>query len=147
MIGQSVHTPGGPSVGPIRPTQYFGGAGEDTSNDAFINGTNFAGGGAKYFNTTASGPPGIGRNSFRGPHFFGTDLSLIKQTKLSSKLHLGESPMLDIRANLYNAFNNFNLAPFNFNDTGTQADNSVFFGRSVSALSGRVVEFQARFTF
>ncbi|MGI8745482.1 MAG: TonB-dependent receptor domain-containing protein [Bryobacteraceae bacterium] len=147
VIGQSVHTPGGPTLAPTRPTQYFGGAGTDTSNQAFITGSNFAGGGAKYFNTTASGPPGVGRNSFRGPHFFGTDISLIKQTRLSDKWHLGEAALLDIRANLYNAFNNLNLAPFNFNDIGTQADNSIFFGRSSAALAGRVVEFQARLTF
>ena len=66
-IGQSVSTPGGPSLGPIRPTQYYGNAVYDNSNDAFIHGTNWPGGGAKYFNITSNGPPGISRNSFRGP--------------------------------------------------------------------------------
>ena len=49
-IGQSVSTPGGPTLGPIRPTRYFGNAVYDNSNDAFLNGSNWPGGGAQYFN-------------------------------------------------------------------------------------------------
>jgi hypothetical protein len=144
-IGQSVNTPGGPSLGPIRPTQYLGGAGTDTSNQCFITGCDFVGGGAKYFNITATGPPGIGRNVFRGPHFFQTDMSLAKQTKLPW-IHLGETANLELRANAYNVFNQLNLAPFGFYSQGTFADNQ-FFGRADTALSGRVIELQARFSF
>jgi TonB-dependent receptor-like protein len=147
-IGQSVSTPGGPTLAPIRPTQYFGGALNDTSNDAFIRpGGNFPGGGAKFFNITASGPPGVGRNSFRGPHYVSTDLSVIKQTRLPASWHMGEAAMIDIRANLYNVFNQLNLTPFNFFSAGTFADNSTLFGRADGGLAGRVVEFQARFSF
>ncbi len=145
--GQSVSTPGGPSIGPTRPIAYFGGALHDTSNDEFIRpGGNFPGGGAKYFDFTKAGPPGIGRNVFRGPRYFSTDLSLVKQTRLSS-FHLGEAANLELRANLYNAFNKLNLSPFRFFSPGTFADNNTFFGRADTALAGRVVELQARFSF
>ena len=144
-IGQSVSTPGGPTLAPIRPTQYYGGAGTDTSNECFMTGCNFPGGGAKYFNVTATGPPGIGRNVFRGPHFFSTDLSLAKRFRLPF-LHLGEAAALELRGNAYNIFNQLNLAPLGFFSQGTFADNN-FFGRADTALSGRVVELQARFSF
>jgi len=143
VIGQSVQTAAGPSFSPIRPTVYFGGAGDDTSNQAFMTGSNFPLGGKAYFNTTASGPPGVGRNSFRGPHFFQTDLSLAKSTRLP---WFKENSTLDLRANLFNAFNQLNLTPFAFSGGGTHPENP-FFGVAPSALAGRVVELQARFSF
>jgi outer membrane receptor protein involved in Fe transport len=146
-IGQSVSTPGGPSLGQVRPTAFFGRVDYDNSNDAFVRGTNWAGGGANYFNITAAGPPGIGRNSFRGPHYFSTDLSVSKQIKLSPRLHLGESPLIHLRANFYNLFNNLNLTPMGFFDSGTFADSPQFGRATQPGLSGRVVEFQGRFTF
>jgi hypothetical protein len=146
-IGQSVSTPGGPSIGPIRPTQYFGNAIYSTSNDAFINGTNWPGGGARYFNITASGFPGVGRNSFRGPRYFATDLSISKETRLPGNWHLGEAAALDLRANLYNLFNNLNLTPVGYFDAGAFADSGQFGRATQPGLAGRVVEFQARFSF
>jgi hypothetical protein len=146
-IGQSVSTPGGPSLGPIRPSQYFGNAIYSSSNDALINGTNWPGGGAKYFDITDNGPPGIGRNSFRGPRYFATDLSLSKLTKLPADWHLGEAAAIEIRANLYNLFNTLNLTPFNFFDPGIFADSGQFGRATQPALAGRVVEFQARLSF
>ena len=146
-IGKSVSTPGGPSLGPIRPTQFFGSAVYTNSNDAFVNGTNWTGGGAKYFDIQDSGAPGIGRNSFRGPRYFATDLSVSKMTKLPSSWGLGEAAALDIRANLYNLFNTLNLTPFGFFDPGIFADSSQFGRATQPGLAGRVVEFQARFTF
>ena len=143
VIGQSVQTPGGPSLGPIRPTQYFGGAGNSQSNAAFMTGSNFPQGGAAYFNIKASGPPGVGRNSFRGPRFFQTDLNFAKHTHLP---WINEKSDLELRANFFNVFNQLNLSPFSFNDNGTHPDNS-FFGISSSALMGRIVELQARFSF
>ena len=146
-IGQSVSTPGGPSQGPIRPTKYYGNAVYSTSNDAFLNGTNWPGGGAKYFDIADTGYPGIGRNSFRGPHYFGTDLSVIKQTRLPETWHMGSAAMIDVRANLYNVFNQLNLTPLNYFDSGVFADSGQFGRATQPALAGRVVEFQARFTF
>lgn len=102
VSGQSVETPGGPSLSPTRPVKYYGNALTDTSNDAFIRtGGNFPGGGSLYFDYADSGPPGIGRNSFRGPHYFSVDLSLAKKTRLPDALHLGEEANLEIRANFF----------------------------------------------
>jgi hypothetical protein len=143
--GQSVSTPGGPSLGPTRPVGYLGGAGTDTSNATFLspNG-NFPGGGLKYFQLTPSGPPGIGRNVFRGPNYFSTDISLAKTFGFH---FLGEGNKgLEVRANAYNAFNRLNLAPFGFFDASTFVGSSLF-GRATTGLAGRVIDFQARITF
>src|SRR5215216_1406247 len=133
-------------VCPSRPPVYKGGALEDTDNDAFIRpGGNFPGGGTLYFdpnNPMGLLPPGIGRNSFRGPRYFAVDLSLAKRTGMPR--FLGEGAFLEVKANFFNAFNNLNLAPFQF---FSPEINNRDFGRAQSALAGRVVEFQARFNF
>ena len=133
-------------VCPARPTIYLGGNLEDTDNEAFIRpGGNFPGGGNLYFQSSNPDlrlPPGIGRNSFRGPRYFAVDFSLGKRTGLPS--FLGEGAFLEVKANFFNAFNNLNLAPFEFFAPDI---NSSDFGRAQSALAGRVVEFQARFNF
>jgi hypothetical protein len=141
--GQPVTTPGGPTLSPARPVAYFGGALMEHSDDAFIRpGGNFPGGGRQYFDITRPGPPGIGRNSFRGPRYFATDLSVAKRTRL-----WGETYNLDLRMNLYNAFNQLNLSPFGFTSQSTFIENDTFFGRADRGLAGRVVELQARFEF
>jgi len=133
-------------VCPSRPTRYLGGALEDTDNEAFIRpGGNFPGGGLNFFDPNNPGgllPPGIGRNSFRGPRYFAVDLSFAKRTGVPA--FLGEGAFLEFKANLFNAFNNLNLAPFGF--FSSTVDNPDF-GRAQNALAGRVVEFQARFNF
>jgi hypothetical protein len=133
-------------VCPSRPPRYFGGNLTDTNNEAFIRpGGNFPGGGSHYFavdNPNGLLPPGIGRNSFRGPRYFAVDLSLAKRTGLPS--FLGEGTFLEVKANFFNAFNNLNLAPFRFFSPTVDSND---FGRAQSALAGRVVEFQARFNF
>ena len=133
-------------VCPSRPPRYFGGNLEDTDDEAFIRpGGNFPGGGLIYFDQDNPGgvlPPGIGRNSFRGPRYFAVDLSLAKRTGMPS--FLGEGAFLEFKANFFNAFNNLNLAPFGF--FSPNIDNPDF-GRARNALAGRVVELQARFSF
>jgi outer membrane receptor protein involved in Fe transport len=133
-------------VCPSRPPRYFGGALEDTDNEAFIRpGGNFPGGGLAFFdpnNPDGRLPPGIGRNSFRGPRYFAVDLSLVKRTGMPS--FLGEGAFLEVKANFFNAFNNLNLAPFGFFAPNVDSPD---FGRAQNALAGRVVEFQARFSF
>ena len=153
--GQSVETPGGPTLQPTRPVAQTGTPLNDHSNNAFIrSGGDFPNGSTAYFDITKSGPPGIGRNSFRGPHYFGTDLSLAKNTKLPNAVHLGEAANLEIRANFFNIFNKLNLAPFGFNSNSTYIGNpgnppsgSLNFGRASAGLAGRVIEFQARLNF
>ena len=146
--GRGVATPAG-FFGPLRPVGYRGGALQETSNEAFMRpGGNFPGGGLRYFIPPAEGTtsfaqvrPGIGRNSFRGPRYFSTDLSVIKETTLG---FLGgrERANLELRANFFNLFNQINLAPIPevFID-------SPNFGRATGGLAGRVIELQARFNF
>lgn len=146
-IGQNLRQPSGEPFGPIRPAAYFGGALNDHSDQAFIRvGGNFPGGGARYFDITTIGQPGIGRNSFRGPRYRATDLSVVKQTRFPRIPGLGEGANLEIRFNFLNAFNELNLSPLRFFNEGLFADRPNF-GRANSGLSGRVVEFQARFSF
>ena len=145
--GKDVRTPSGLTIGPIRPTAYFGGALDDADDQAFIReGGNFPGGGDQYFNIVDTGPPGIGRNSFRGPRYGALDLSIVKSTGLPDALGLGEAAKLDVRVNLFNAFNNLNLAPFGFFDNSVFADDPNF-GVATAGLAGRVIELQARFSF
>ncbi|HEY6805693.1 MAG TPA: TonB-dependent receptor [Pyrinomonadaceae bacterium] len=147
--GQCVRSAGSQDfICPSRPPRYFGGALDDTSNDAFIRpGGNFPGGGLVYFdqnNPDGRLLPGIGRNSFRGPRYFATDLSLSKRTGLPEFLKLGEGAFFEIKANFFNAFNQLNLASFNF--FSPTVDNPDF-GRAQRASAGRVVEFQGRLSF
>ena len=146
VIGQCASTRG-PSICPTRPTAYFGGAGTDTSNDAFITGSNFPGGGSAFFSTGAPAGfqlPGIGRNSFRGPRYFDIDMTVAKRFGLSNLF--GEGKYLEVKANFFNVFNILNLQPFNFNSPSTQVQNALF-GRAERGLAGRVVEIQGRLSF
>ena len=164
VVGGCTSTPGGPQLCPVRPQGYRGPTDIDTSDDAFITGSNFPGGGAPFFvvfdqpnNTVA--PPGIGRNSFRGPSYFNVDMSLVKHTRLGG--FLGESSDLELRANFFNVFNQLNLKTFEFgsdavtigffdprgaNEPGVLTNNPRF-GIATEGLAGRVVELQARFRF
>jgi hypothetical protein len=138
-------TLGNQGICPIRPSGYSGGAGTDYSNDTFLkpNG-NFPRGGPNYFNL-AAGPPGVGRNSFRGPRYRSIDVTFGKNTPLP---FLGEGGNLQLRMNVFNLFNNLNLTPFTFNTRSTIIQDP-FFGTAADnpALAGRVLELQARVTF
>lgn len=147
--GQCVRAPGSQDfICPSRPTRYFGGALDDTDNDAFIRpGGNFPGGGLVYFDPNNPGGllrPGIGRNTFRGPRYFATDMSVSKRTGLPSFLRLGEGAYFEVKANAFNVFNQLNLQPFGF--FAPNVDNPDF-GRAERGLAGRVVEFQGRISF
>jgi hypothetical protein len=146
VIGQCVSTRG-PSICPSRPTADFGGAGDDSSDEAFITGSHFPGGGARFFSTagaTGFQPPGIGRNSVRGPRYFNVDVSLAKRFGIPR--FLGEGTFLEVKANFFNVFNLLNLQPFNFNSPSTQVTNALF-GRAERGLAGRIIELQGRFNF
>ena len=151
QLCQAVVAGGG--VCPLRPVAYTGGAVEDTSEEIFMRQFGqFPGGPLQYFTPPAAGSfdvpprPGIGRNSFRGPGYFSVDAVLAKRFGFPAMPYLGSGAGLEIRANAFNLFNNLNLTPFNFNSPSTQIENPDF-GRATSALSGRVVELQARFSF
>lgn len=143
-----------PTNCPARPLQYFGGAGTDSSNQAFITGSNFplrglnSLPGLNYFSglgaTNATGLPGVGRNSFRGPRYRDVDLSLVKRIGFDTLLREGAG--LEIRANFFNVFNLLNLQPFGFASSSTRVQDPNF-GRARGGLAGRVIEFQGRFNF
>jgi Carboxypeptidase regulatory-like domain/TonB dependent receptor len=165
VVGGCTSTPGGPALCPVRPQSYIGPSEIDTSNEAFMTGSNFPGGGKPFFTVfkqadNSVAPPGIGRNSFRGPKYLGFDMSFVKETRLPF-LRLGEGTNLELRANFFNIFNKLNLQPFAFGsnavtigsfdagETGTPGalSNNPDFGKATAGLAGRVVELQARFRF
>ena len=158
VVGGCTSTPGGPSLCPVRPQGYTGPSSIDTSNDAFITGSNTAGcivrdaagnidpNQNRCFSLVAPGLrlPGIGRNSFRGPRYFDVDMAVSKRFGLSHLL--GEGRFFEVKANFFNVFNLLNLQPFNFNSPSTQVENALF-GKAERGLAGRVIEIQGRFSF
>ncbi|PYV71895.1 MAG: hypothetical protein DMG97_14835 [Acidobacteria bacterium] len=137
-----LQTPGQQFICPIRPSGYAGGAGTSTDNRTFrTQNGNFSGGGPNFFDLTP-GPPGIGRNSFRGPRYRSLDMTFGKTTPL------GERGSLQLRMNVFNVFDTLNLSPFTFNTPSIVIQNQ-FFGTAgtTPALAGRVLELQARVSF
>lgn len=67
-----------------------------------MTGGDFPNGGAAYFDIKDAVPPGIGRNTWRGPHFFQADLSFAKNTQLP--FSFGETSNFELRANFFNIF-------------------------------------------
>ena len=156
----------------IRP-YYLGGAGNDHSNKAFINATDFAGntsvGGkvgnsfsSKYFSVpnytsqityTGTGAnqvatalpyrPGLDRNAFTGPGYRDVDLTLTKGFGLPNNRLTGEDARFEIRADALNVFNILNLNPANVTNDVT----NVNFGRDIAPMGGRIVQVGARFSF
>ncbi|MGH9583290.1 MAG: hypothetical protein ACRD4O_10170, partial [Bryobacteraceae bacterium] len=141
------------TIAPTRPVEYYGNANPGTnSNACFIDGCEFGGTnasapivGTHYFNIASSGPPGIGRNSFRGPGFFSTDATVSKRFALPM---ISEAAGLEFRGYAFNVFNQLNLQPFTFgaSDIDTRIENPNF-GRPDAALAGRSIELQVRLSF
>lgn len=136
-----------------RPPSYSGAQPADNSNENFLrpNGV-FGVAGTTIFGTAFNGSdpfanrPGIGRNSLRGPRYFSTDMTFAKKFALGSWGMLGENAAVDLRFNFFNIFNTLNLAPFNSNSDPTRVQLNTF-GVATTGLSGRVGEFQVRFSF
>ena len=146
---------------PVRPTAYLGNALHNASTDAFLppNVGNFPDGGTNTFTTTAPIPsfPGIGRNSFRGPRFSQFDFTFVKNFGLPQMKFVGDGAKIQLRLNMFNAFNKLNLTPFLFgspstlittgNDsTGQPIPNSQF-GFAATGLAGRTLSLEGRFVF
>ncbi len=139
----------------VRPTAYYGGAGDSCSNAAFTSGSNFSNrfvngvnvGGANYFKQTLpqSGvyTPGIGRNSFRGPCYQDVDISVAKEFGHEFG---GHHTVLRVQANMFNAFNELQLQPISNASAGSSIANA-YFGYSQGADSGRVIEILGRLQF
>jgi hypothetical protein len=119
---------------PQRPAAYLGGAGNSSSNSTFQQqGGNFPGDALNYFvppaNLTDYTPPGVGRNSFRGPKYLDVDATAGKRFRLPKMPLLGENAGLEIRASFFNIFNTLNLSPFLFNSGSTQINSPDFGAR------------------
>jgi len=137
----------------LRPGSQIARGTGDTSNDTFKRqGGQFPNGGLAYFTvptyptTGTPPPPGVGRNSLRGPNYFDTDMDAQKTFGIPRSSIFGENAGLTVRAMFFNIFNQTNLTPFNTGDPNTQITSSTF-GQSSSALGARTIEFQARFSF
>jgi hypothetical protein len=138
----------------LRPGSYSGGALNEFSNSAFMRPRgNFPDGALAYFtvpawsNNGVPPPPGVGRNSFRGPRYFNVDATVAKAFGLPATRLFGESAKLNLQANAYNFLNRIN--PTNINtiiSTDGRTSNPLF-GQAQGAFSGRIVELQARFSF
>lgn len=118
----------------LRPFGIFGVAGTSIFSTAFNTSDPFR------------NRPIIGRNSLRGPKYFAIDMTFAKKFGLGSWGFMGENANLDLRFNFFNILNNLNLTPFNSNSDPTRIQLTQF-GTATSALSGRVGEFQIRFSF
>ncbi|MFL6464973.1 MAG: TonB-dependent receptor domain-containing protein, partial [Bryobacteraceae bacterium] len=144
----------------LRPANYLGGAGTDYSNDAFVKpNSNFPSGALAHFTVppvvTNGIPPAptVGRNVLEGPQYFNVDSTLQKSFGLPRIPGLGENAQFQFRANFFNLFNKINLTPLSTgSNTGriistNGVTSNPLFGLAQSALGGRTIELQARFSF
>lgn len=144
----------------LYPAAYKGGMLANNSNAQFKSTTGqFPNGGAAYFTqptytavpssaaitATAGAPqaPGIARNSLTGPNYKNVDASIAKSFALPNMPVLGEKANFEFRMDAFNVFNNLNLLTSSI-VSNIQSSN---FGQATSAYGGRVVDFQARFSF
>jgi hypothetical protein len=78
---------------------------------------------------------GSGRNILRGPSQVNTDISMVKQTKIT------EHTSFELRAEFFNLFNH---AEFNNPDTNID---SLTFGQVTTTAAPRIIQFGAKFHF
>jgi hypothetical protein len=148
----SVPITGADTINPTRPLGVLAEWNHDYSNDTFITpGGNFPQGGLHYFDIGPQDPnnprpPGIGRNSQRGPRYFNVDMSVVKKFGLPNMKVLGEGASIELRGNFYNIFNKLNLESIGFNTPQSKIEDPHF-GTSPGGLAGRVIEFHARLNF
>jgi hypothetical protein len=151
----------------LLPAAYLGGAGHNTSNSAFKSGPGVGSGiNSNFPNAAKSGnafayftppsftlgpafpatgaaipqPPGIGRNSMRGPRYKDVDATITKTFGLPK---LREGAGLQFRADAFNLFNFLNFNPGSISNNITAPN----FGQAQAALGGRIVTLQASFNF
>lgn len=130
---------------PDLPAVYHGGVIANPNKQQWINGV-FPNP-ATEFDTTTRGPGCRCRNIFIGPGYTSLDSSFGKNFRFPSSRLFGEAAALEFRANFFNALNTLNLEPLAPATAPTDIKNTGQFGRPLDALSGRVIEFQARFSF
>jgi hypothetical protein len=87
--------------------------------------------------------PGLLRNAFVGPNYHNIDASLTKGFGLPNTRLLGETARLEIRGDIFNLFNILNLDPAQVGSNVALSN----FGQDQTALGGRTITLQARFSF
>jgi hypothetical protein len=124
---------------PDRPNvPAFGDSIDGLSNDDFLSGIFVA----SDFPAPAPGVPGaLGRNTFRGPRYFNVDIAFVKRIRVPWTLAGTNGADFQLRLEMFNAFNTLNLN----NPANNMTD--PLFGRSTSALPGRILQFAGRFAF
>lgn len=130
---------------PELPFAYFGGALANPSKQQWQNGV-FPSPKTE-FDTTTKGEGCHCRNIFTGPGYTSLDTSFGKNFNLPNSKLFGETAKFEFRANFFNALNILNLEPLAPATSPTDITNTGQFGRPLDGLSGRVIEFQARFSF
>ena len=96
----------------------------------------------RFFDTSKFVPNAIGsfgnsgKNNLRGPHFFKTDLGVLKNFAVT------EHKSVQFRTELFNVFNNVN-----FSAPGNNVSSQDSLGRITSAMSPRILQFALKFLF
>jgi len=85
----------------------------------------------------------LGRNTFRGPSIYNTDISFFKNTTIFEGLRF------QLGIEFFNFFNHTNLTVPNNNtgDIGSDRDRPTGFGVFDGAYPGRVIQYRAKFIF
>jgi hypothetical protein len=78
----------------------------------------------------------LGRNTFRGPAIWNTDLSIFKTTRITEKTKF------QIGMEFFNAWNHAK-----FTVPNNSLDNPGSFGRFDGSYPGRVIQYRAKFIF
>lgn len=165
--GDLYYTGAGSDYKQLRPAAYLGGAGRDTSNSSLEAGnpnTNYPGGALNFFTipsfTPATTPfpdvyptlperPGVARNFMNGPNYRSVDATLTKAFGLPNMPVLGENARIEFRVDAFNLFNTVNLDVKTMQKTisNNGIDSNPQFGQATGALSARILDLQARFSF
>jgi hypothetical protein len=158
-------TLGSATICPLRPVAVLHDPKNNSDTNSFlppVSGSNFPNGSTYYYDVATSGFPAFKRNNERGPRFSQFDFSFVKNFGLPPMKFVGETSKIQLRMNIYNAFNKLNLAPFTFQGQSTTisyGNNCVgspalctpianpAFGVAQYGLAGRVIELEGRFVF
>ncbi|MGE5326674.1 MAG: TonB-dependent receptor domain-containing protein [Deltaproteobacteria bacterium] len=111
------------------------------SKDQYANGYDVPTG---FFGTPCLGCDGtLGRNTFRGPNTFSSDLSLFKKTNLTERVNL------QFRADFFNAFNrtNFKMPSSSTGANFANRTTSGIFGAAAGVFDPREIQFSLKLNF
>jgi hypothetical protein len=120
-------------------TPVFGDSKSGLGNDDFRTGIFTA---ADFPLPTAGSLGTLGRNTFRGPRYFSTDVSLFKNVEVP--WFGARDATLQLRVEAFNVFDTVNFANFGLANSNVA---STVFGRATAALPSREVQLGVKFIF